>query len=146
MSNENKNVIGYSPSDFFYVSALDSSRNINIDCASIDFGNINANTIENIRDMSENIIGNIFGNLIDTVNGNVLGNVDGNVVLQVYKNICQNKGLVNSWTNHKVNHSGSTQALEDSQTNFNATLLNTINLVIGIGFLTWTLTNGWMYR
>jgi outer membrane lipoprotein SlyB len=146
MSGEYKNVVGYSPSDFFYVSALDSSQNINIDCANIDLGILNANTIGNITDENGNIIGNILGNIIGNVYGNVLGNVDGNVVLQVYKDICQNKGLVNSWTNHKVNHSGSTQALEDSQTHFNATMLNTINLVIGIGFLTWTLTNGWMYR
>jgi hypothetical protein len=132
MSGEYKNVIGYSPSDFFFVSALDSSQKLNIDCDSIDFGNLNANTIGNITD----------GNIV----GNILGNIDGNVVAQVYKNVCQNKTLVNSWTNQKINHSGSHQALTDSQSTFNATILNTVNLVIGIGFLTWTLTNGWMYR
>ena len=132
MSGEYKNVVGYSPSDFFYVSALDSSQNLDIDCANIDLETLNTNTIGNITN----------GNLV----GNVYGNVDGNVVVQMYKDVCHNKKLVNSWTEHKINHSGSTQALEDSQTNFNATMLNTINLVIGIGFITWTLSNGWLHR
>jgi hypothetical protein len=131
MSGGYKNVVGYSPSDFFYVSALDSSQNLNIDCANIDLGNLSINTIGNITD----------GNLV----GNVLGNVDGNVVVQMYKDVCQNKKLVNSWTNQKINHSGSQQALDDSQTSFNSTTLNTVNLLVGIVFLTWTLSSEWLY-
>jgi hypothetical protein len=123
MSGEYKNVVGYSPSDFFFVSALDSSQHLDIDCANIDLGNLNANII-----------------------GNALGHVDGNVVVQVYKDVCKNQSLVNSWTNEKINHSGSQQALTDSQSTFNATILNTVNLVLGIGFLTWSLSSGWMYR
>jgi hypothetical protein len=132
MSGEYKNIVGYSPSDFFYVSALDYSRNLNIDCANIDFDNLNANTIGNITN----------GNRV----GNIIGSVDGSAVIQVYKKVCKNRDLVNSWTHQKINHSGSEQVLNDSQTAFNATLLNTVNLVVGIGFLTWSLTSGWMYR
>jgi hypothetical protein len=132
MSGEYKNVVGYSPSDFFYVSALDSSQNLEIDCANIDLGNLTIDTIGNITD----------GNLV----GNVLGNVDGNVVVQMYKDVCHNKNLVNSWTEHKINHSGSKQALEDSQSSFNSTTLNTMNLLVGIGFLIWTLNGEWLYR
>ena len=113
MSGEFKNVVGYSPSDFFYVSALDSSQGANIDCANIDLGNID------------------LGNL-------QLGNIDIGV--------CLNKQLVNTWTDQKINHAGSHQALDDSHASYTATVLNTMNLVVGIGFLTWALTSGWMYR
>lgn len=123
MSGEYKNIIGYSPSDFFYVSALDSSSGLTIDCANID-------------------LGNVYGNVYDS--GNISGNISGNAKL--YQNICLNQSLVKSWTDHKINHSGSSQALKDTQIHFNATVLNTVNLVIGIGFITWSLTSGWMYQ
>jgi hypothetical protein len=119
MSGEYKNIVGYSPSDFFFVSALDSSHKMDIDCANIDLGNLNAN---------------------------VVGNTDMHDVVKVYKHICENRDLVNSWTDHKINHAGSQQALDDSQTNFNASILNTVNLLVGIGFITWSLTSGWFYR
>ena len=130
MSGEYKNIVGYSPSDFFYVSALESASNLKIDCANVDLGNLTANILGNITD----------GNIV----GNVLGNVDGNAIVQVYKDICQNKDLVNSVTNQQINHSGSKQGLDDSQSTFNATVLNTVNLVIGIGFLTWALSSNWI--
>ena len=113
MLNEYKNVVGYSPSDFFYASVLDSSKGI--DCGNIDLGNI------------------------DT------GNIDtGNT--QIYQDVCLNQSLVNSWTDHKINHAGSRQALNDSQSAFNVSVLNTINLVAGIGFIVWSFTSGWIYQ
>lgn len=119
MSGEYKNIVGYSPSDFFFVSALDSSRNTKIDCDNID--------LENLTE-------------------NIVGQDEKKEIIQIYNDVCQNHDLVNSWTNQKINHSGSQQALEDSQTTFNATIMNTVNLVVGIGFITWSLTNGWFYR
>ena len=110
MSGEYKNVVGYSPSDFFFVSALDSSQDFKIDCGNIDIYK------------------------------------EDEKLAQIHRDVCQNRDLVNTWTNQKINHSGSEQALKDSQTTFNATMLNTVNLLVGIGFLSWTLTNGWMYR
>lgn len=132
MSGQFKNVVGYSPSDFFYVSALDSSHGANIDCANIDLGNID------------------LGNL-------QLGNIDlrhdaknlkrkHKKTLKLYKEVCLNQQLANTWTDQKLNHAGSSQALDDSHASYNATVLNTMNLVVGIGFLTWALTSGWMYR
>ena len=80
--------------------------------------------------------------------GNVnLGNVTiPNETLKLYKQVCLNQQLVNTWTDQKINHAGSHQALDDSHASYNATVLNTMNLVVGIGFLTWALTSGWMYR
>jgi hypothetical protein len=108
MLNEYKNVVGYSPSDFFYASVLNSSEGI--DCGNIDLGNV------------------------DTGN------------TQIYQDVCLNQSLVNSWTDHKINHAGSRQALQDSQSAFNVGVLNTINLVAGIGFIVWAFTDGWIYR
>ena len=132
MSGQYKNVVGYSPNDFFYISALDTSREVDIDCTNIDVGNLDGN-----------IIGRIAG---DNRIGNIMGEVDGNVAVQVYQHICKNKDLVNKVTNQKINHSGSQQAMDDSQTTFNSTILNTANLLIGIGFIAWSLSSGWMYR
>jgi hypothetical protein len=122
MSGEYKNVVGYSPTDFFYVSALDSRDAWNLDC-----GNVEA----------------LQKDAIDTAN---VMNIDSNIVINMYKDICANKNLVDSWTNHKINHSGSEQGLQDSQTTFNATLLNTVNLVVGIGFVTWAISSGWVTK
>ena len=129
MSGEFKNVVGYSPSDFFYVSALDSSHGANIDCANIDLGNINLGNID---------LGNVeLGNISTSKESETL---------KLYKQVCLNKQLVNTWTDQKINHAGSHQALDDSHASYTATVLNTMNLVVGIGFLTWALTSGWMYR
>ena len=98
---DGKMVAGYSPSDFFYVSALgSSSESTQIDC----------------------------GNLIMT----------GTPAEQEYeKSVCENKKLVQKSTAQLINRSGSHQALEDSQSNYNAALLNMFNMLVGIGGLTY---------
>jgi hypothetical protein len=55
------------------------------------------------------------------------------------KLLCKNKHLVNKLNDIRINQTGSTQSLEDSQTIYSATLLNTFNLVGGIGLVTWLL-------
>ena len=66
--------------------------------------------------------------------------------IKLYRDVCLNQSLVKSWTDHKINHAGSNQALNDAQMTYNASVLNTMNLVGGIGFIIWAMTSGWLYR
>lgn len=94
----NHTVMGYSPSDFYFISVLNSSGQ-SVNCAP---GGSNP-------DMSSELV----------------------------SKICANEELVNTNTAQMTQHSGSKQALDDSQSKYNTALLNMLNMVVGIGGLTY---------
>jgi len=115
--------VGYSPSDFFYVSALANNRiqDINPEFCQQVIGNTNGNSVINNCNLQTN-----------------LGEIDiGNCVSA---EICQNMNLAKEWTELQTNHSGSTTKLEDTQITSFVTSTNTVNLIVGIGLITWLLS------
>lgn len=171
MSGEYKNVVGYSPSDFFYVSALDSSQGFNCDDPVLKKWIMSADSSSGIGGGNTSQESSGTGNSIcptaapcpsitspstptptstpTSTSTSTIPSMDvppDAETIQLYKDICINKSLVNSWTDHKINHSGSEQALNDAQSRYHAAVLNTLNLVGGIGFIIWSFSSGWMYR
>jgi hypothetical protein len=142
MSGEYKNVVGYSPSDFFYVSALDSSQGI--DCGNVELRNLALGLPANTIGINGTITTPMSTGTTPMSTGTTPTPMDAKIKL--YRDVCLNQSLVKSWTDHKINHAGSNQALNDAQMTYNASVLNTMNLVGGIGFIIWAMTSGWLYR
>lgn len=113
--------IGYSSSDFFYVSALANNNTQDID--PVFCNNVN-NTDAAIIDASCNVL---------TDNPN---KIDTDYCTRAA--ICQNQVLAKKWTDLQTNHSGSGRKLEDIHTTWYVTCANTINLIVGIGLITWS--------
>jgi hypothetical protein len=189
MSGEYKNVVGYSPSDFFYVSALDSSQGFDCEDPVLKKWILSADSSSSLVAKGE-LTGYNFcptaapcvyitappptsdpagttspptsdpAGITSPPTSDPAGTTSTSTTttsppmdvppsaktIQLYKDICINKSLVNSWTDHKINHSGSEQALNDAQSRYHAAVLNTLNLVGGIGFIIWSFSSGWMYR
>lgn len=113
--------IGYSPSDFFYVSALANNQTQDIDP---NFCNIINQTDPAIIDSSCNaLISN--PNTID-------------ISFCIRAGICQNQTLANKWTEIKTNHSASGTKLKDIQMKWYVTCANSVNLIVGLGLITWS--------
>jgi len=196
MSGEYKNIVGYSPSDFFYVSALDSSQGFDCEDPALKKWIMSADSSSNLLAKGEltgyafcptaapcvyitappptSDPGTSFPPTSDpgtssppttdtgtssppisnsdmtptptSTSSPLVEDKPDAKTIQLYKDICINKSLVNSWTDHKINHSGSEQALNDAQNRYHAAVLNTVNLVGGIGFMIWAFSSGWMYR
>lgn len=115
-----KDPIGYNPSDFFYVSALANNSSQDIFCQTI-----------NQTDQAQ----------IDASCNNLIQNTNSiDVSFCVQAGICQNQQLAQKWTNLQTNHSGSGRKLEDIQITWYVTCANSVNLIIGIGLITWSCT------
>lgn len=111
--------IGYSSSDFFYVSALANNNSQDVD----------KNFCKNVMDIEPNMIDASCNILVDNVN-----KIDLNFCTKA--GICQNQYLANKWTNLQTNHSGSGRKLEDVQMKWYVTGANAFNLIVGIGLIT----------
>lgn len=120
-----KDPIGYNPSDFFYVSALANNHEQDIYCPTIlqtDPAQIDASC----------------NNLTQNTNP-----IDVSFCIQA--GICQNQQLAEKWTDLQTNHSGAGRKLDDVQATWYVTCANSINLIIGIGLITWSCTKS-VYR
>ena len=114
------NPIGYSPSDFFYVSALANNNSQDID----------PNFCNNIRNTEFSIIDASCNSLIYNENP-----IDISFCTKAA--ICQNQDLANKWSDLQTNHSGSERKLEDVQMSWYVTRANSVNLIVGIGLISW---------
>jgi hypothetical protein len=109
MSNPNQYLIGYSPNDFFYINA--QNNNIMPTDGSCTDLNINSPSWDascngtNFQDNSSNC---------------------------VKKALCQNKSLVSTLNTYQSTNNGAEGKYLDSNSVFNTTILNTINLSAGI--------------
>jgi len=113
--------IGYNSGDFFYVSAL----------ANNNYQDVDKNFCKNVMDIEPNMIDASCNILIE--NTNVI-----DIPFCTKAAICQNQYLANKWTNLQTNHSGSGRKLEDVQITWYVTCANTVNLIVGIGLITWS--------
>lgn len=120
-----KDPIGYNPSDFFYVSALANNDSQDIFCQTIN------HTDPALIDASCNNL---------TYNKNAI-----DVSFCIHAGICQNQQLAQQWTNLQTNHSGSGKKLDDVQATWYVTYANSVNLILGIGLITWSCTKS-LYR
>ncbi len=124
----NKDPIAYNPSDFFYVSALANNNSQDID----------ASYCQTIIHTDPALIDASCNNL--TSNNNTI-----DVSFCIQAGICQNQQLAQQWTNLQTNHSGSGRKLEDVQAKWYITCANSVNLILGIGLITWSCSKS-VYR
>jgi hypothetical protein len=123
-----KDPIGYNPSDFFYVSALANNSSQDIE----------QNFCQTIYHTDPALIDASCNNL--TQNNNAI-----DVSFCIHTGICQNQKLAQQWTNLQTNHSGSGKKLDDVQATWYVTYANSVNLILGIGLITWSCTKS-LYR
>jgi hypothetical protein len=123
-----KDPIGYNPSDFFYVSALANNSSQDIE----------QNFCQTIYHTDPALIDASCNNL--TQNNNAI-----DVSFCIHTGICQNQKLAQQWTNLQTNHSGSGKKLDDVQATWYVTYANSVNLILGIGLITWSCTKS-VYR
>jgi hypothetical protein len=123
-----KDPIGYNPSDFFYVSALANNSSQDIE----------QNFCQTIYHTDPALIDASCNNL--TQNDNAI-----DVSFCIHTGICQNQKLAQQWTNLQTNHSGSGKKLDDVQATWYVTYANSVNLILGIGLITWSCTKS-LYR
>jgi hypothetical protein len=123
-----KDPTGYNPSDFFYVSALANNSSQDID----------PNFCQTIYHTDPALIDASCNNL--TQNDNAI-----DVSFCIHTGICQNQKFAQQWTNLQTNHSGSGKKLDDVQATWYVTYANSVNLILGIGLITWSCTKS-LYR
>ena len=103
----NNIILGYSPSDFFYVKAIENQHMPKVCDTYLKNTNINGETcnIENIKNNLENCMN---------------------------KELCINQQYVNKIYQLQNNHKGSDQKYLDTKQTYSDDLLNIVNLGIGI--------------
>jgi len=108
----NNIVVGYSPNDFFYVTAT-NENNMPSDenCNNLNF---NDKSWENKCNQE-----NLMDNIDDCIN----------------KELCKNKNKALKLSELENSSSGATEKYMNEKMNYDNTLMNTINLGIGIAFL-----------
>ena len=132
--------VGYSSSDFFYVSALANDSNQNVNSSVCDNPEINNPTNIELCQLNSNyefISGNmVSGNMVsgNMVSGNM---VSGNQCLEL--SLCKNKELANHLLSLKTTHSSSETRYKDTNMTWYKTILNTFNLSAGILLVSWYL-------
>lgn len=127
----NNVLVGYSPNDFFYVQAEESSViNSNTDCYNLTInGNVNLPNGNTIASGSSLHLNNPAW---DTICNNYFSKNQENCVK---RELCNNKKNATQLGDLQNSKSGAMEKYMNEKMNYDSILMNTINLGIGIVFL-----------
>jgi hypothetical protein len=122
-------IVGYNTNDFFYVSANNNLMPSENECKDIknnkgEYTSFNFDEQCNVAGKKQDILDDLDGKI-------------NNITKCIKKELCENKRLAEDIQQMQNRDGSSAQRFSDTLSMFNFTLLNTLNMAVGIGIVSY---------